>query len=357
MRILSTSHYIDKQYFELEQEHIFKKHPIYMGCKQMVPELGNYFVCQRNSGNVFLIHNASGVEVISNICRHHQALILENAGKINKITCPFHFWQYDLAGTLRKAPNFPGLPCIQLDKTVTHSWENLLFKNQPPAIEIKKKSLLTDFSFEAYRYHNSAILPAAYNWKIFIDNYLDDYHIPAIHPGLKNLVDLNNLEWEFSLSFSAQRIGIKNKILQSTSEHFNGWKNLIQEIEQSNIQPKAASVMWILIYPGTMIEVYPYMLTVSTLTPISCDETINHVDFFYPNFILDNYPEYPDVSQSSYFETAKEDDKICTAIQHGREELFKQKQNDSGWLQPKLEAGINQFHEFWFNAIQHAETQ
>jgi len=187
--------------------------------------------------------------------------------------------------------------------------------------------------------------------KSSIDNYLDDYHIPAVHPGLKTLVDIHELEWEFSQSHVVQRIGIKQTSPQHASVAFQKWHGLIHQIQEQSIVPMASGITWILIYPTTMIEVYPYMITLSTLKPISVDLTVNHVDFFYPESVLTQFPDYAQISQAAYCEIAHEDDVLCKSIHAGRRTLYEQNKNDSGLCHQTLEAGIHHFHHYWYAAM------
>ena len=36
-----------------------------------------------------------------------------------------------------------------------------------------------------------------YNWKTFIEVYLEDYHVAPFHPGLGNFVTCDDLTWQF----------------------------------------------------------------------------------------------------------------------------------------------------------------
>ncbi len=45
-----------------------------------------------------------------------------------------------------------------------------------------------------------------YNWKTFIEVYLEDYHVGPFHPGLGNFVTCDDLQWELGKQlFGANR--------------------------------------------------------------------------------------------------------------------------------------------------------
>ncbi len=66
-------------------------------------------------------------ELLSNVCRHRQSLMLKGRGKAQNIICPFHRWTNDTQGQLLGAPHFPANPCLHLDKTALKEWNGLLF--------------------------------------------------------------------------------------------------------------------------------------------------------------------------------------------------------------------------------------
>ena len=74
-----------------------------------------------------LVRNADGIELLSNICRHRQAIMLKGRGNAPNIVCPLHRWTYDLKGELLGAPHFREQPCQSLARTPMQRWNGLLF--------------------------------------------------------------------------------------------------------------------------------------------------------------------------------------------------------------------------------------
>jgi choline monooxygenase len=351
MSKLDVKYYIDELYHEKERHLLFNQLPIYMGCEQMIPVHGNYYVSPRDDNRYTLINNSQGIQAISNICKHHQAILLNNSGHVSNIYCPFHHWKYDLEGKLINAPHFEKIPCVQLNKLDVFKWENLFFKHQAPSIILPKDTLFNHFSFKDYVFHQTIELESNYNWKIFIDNYLDDLHIPVIHSGLRCMVDMKTLKWEFSEHYNIQQLQLKMPITSSKSAAFICWADAILQVQTQHPEIPLYPISWVLIYPSTMIEVYPYMITISTVTPTGPNHCINHVDFLYPKSILEYFPDYPKISQTSYLETAKEDDRLCESIHQGKKMLFNHQEQELGLSHPNLEKGIFYFHQFYKNHL------
>ena len=85
----------------------------------MIPEVGDYkTLAAENEGRV-LVRNQSGIELLSNVCRHRQAIMLNGQGNTKNIVCPLHRWTYQMDGTLLGAPHFDEQPCLNLGKTHT----------------------------------------------------------------------------------------------------------------------------------------------------------------------------------------------------------------------------------------------
>ncbi|MDM9560633.1 aromatic ring-hydroxylating dioxygenase subunit alpha, partial [Bordetella petrii] len=73
---LPVSAYFDEARFAREQELIFKQSSLYVGHQKLVPEVGDWRTLPQEDGGRVLVRNPQGVELISNVCRHRQALML-----------------------------------------------------------------------------------------------------------------------------------------------------------------------------------------------------------------------------------------------------------------------------------------
>ena len=124
---LPVSWYLDERVFELEKKLLFADAPGYVGHALMVPEAGDYYTLEWADHGKMLVHNASGVELMTNACRHRQAIIVEGKGNARNLVCPLHRWTYDMEGTLLGAPHFAENPCRNLFKTPISNWNGLLF--------------------------------------------------------------------------------------------------------------------------------------------------------------------------------------------------------------------------------------
>src|SRR5919112_3346430 len=127
---LSPEWYFDPAIFELEKRLLFERGPGYVGHELMVPNVGDYQTLEWLGNAKALVRNEHRVELLSNICRHRQAVMLRGRGTARNIVCPLHRWTYALDGRLLGAPHFAQNPCLDLAKSHLSSWNGLLFSGQ-----------------------------------------------------------------------------------------------------------------------------------------------------------------------------------------------------------------------------------
>jgi choline monooxygenase len=187
-RIYSSAEVLDH-----EIENIFKKEWICIGRTSEIPEKGDYLSADILDQPVFAIRqDDQSIKVFANVCAHRCAKLLDGCGKTNQIICPYHAWSYKSDGQLIAAP--------YMDKTVDFKvedyrlkevhweiWQGFIYvslnENAEPV-----SSRLSEFEkiIEQYQVENyvhgfscDVIWPA--NWKCFVENYMDAYHIFKVH--------------------------------------------------------------------------------------------------------------------------------------------------------------------------------
>lgn len=349
-RDIKTSWYFDETIYALEQEHLFKPAPYYLGHQSMVPDLGCYHVLERTEQAYMLIHNQQGIQLLSNICRHHQAIMLEDRGSITKIICPIHRWQYNLNGHQTNAPQFSENPCLNLPTMPFTNWKGLIFaENNAILAQLHDIQLPSEVSLEHFTYTNSVSRTYSFNWKVYVDTYLDDYHIGSFHPGLRTLVDCSQIKWRFSNHYSIQTVSNKVAYSKHQPDSFKQWYDAILDINQG-VFPKYDAI-WMLYYPATLIEYFPHLWIITTLKPLGPNLTEYHVDFLYDKKILEQFPDYVAISQDALREVSIEDQRICTLINEGKQRLTEINVNDAGINHVSLEKGIPHFHNYIFTTL------
>ena len=340
---LPVSWYADPAIYALEQKLLFPAAPKYIGHELMAPNRGDFHTLEWMNDAKALVHNQQGIELISNVCRHRQALMLNGRGHANHIVCPLHRWTYNLQGELLGAPHFPENPCLHLNKSSLQNWNGLLFESKRDiAKDLAKLGCKQDFDFTGYMLDHVMVEEYSFNWKTFIEVYLEDYHVGPFHPGLDQFVDCENLNWEFGDWYSVQTVGIKPALKKSGSPVYQRWQQQVMQYSQE-LSPKYGAI-WMVYYPFLMIEWYPHVLVVSHLIPRGVDACTNVVEFYYPEDIALFEREFIEAQQAAYEETAVEDKEICQRMHDGRRALFAQGIDERGPYQHPMETGLEHFH-------------
>jgi choline monooxygenase len=326
---LQVSSYFDPATYQAEQQRIFSNAPKYVGHSLAVPNVGDYYALPQEGEGRVLMHTPDGrggsrLELISNICRHRQAVMLHGRGHQEQSNYALQSWnglQFDAASTQR----------TDLNK---------LFKGMKAA---------KDLDFSGYVFHRAIQHECAYNWKTFIEVYLEDYHVGPFHPGLGQFVACDELQWEYGANWSVQTVGVADKLGKPGSDVYQKWHDAV--LNYRGGQPPAHGAIWLTLYPTVMVEWYPHVLTVSTLYPQGPQKTLNLVEFFYPEEIAAFEPDFIEAQQAAYMETCEEDDEIALRMDAGRKALMARGDNESGPYQSPMEDGMRHFHQWYVKVM------
>ncbi|QIL44436.1 aromatic ring-hydroxylating dioxygenase subunit alpha [Acidovorax sp. HDW3] len=354
---LPVSSYFDPALFQREVQTLFQPGPRYVGHALNVPQAGDYYALPQESEGRALVHNARGqIELVSNVCRHRQAIMLKGRGNLQgqgkghaggNIVCPIHRWTYAPSGQLLGAPHFAHDPCLDLNNYRLREWNGLLFEDngRDIAADLAAMGERAALSFEGYAFDRVELHECNYNWKTFIEVYLEDYHVGPFHPGLGNFVTCDDLKWQFGQEFSVQTVGVAPSFGKPGSDVYKKWHEVLLKY-QGGEKPQRGAI-WLTYYPHIMVEWYPHVLTVSTLQPLGVNKTLNMVEFYYPEEIVAFEREFVEAQQAAYMETAIEDDEIGERMDAGRQALYQRGDNEVGPYQSPMEDGMQHFHAWY----------
>jgi choline monooxygenase len=188
--------YRDPAVFARERETVFARNWLFLGLAADLAAPGD-FVAETLAGYpVVAVRGEDGaLRAYHNLCRHRAGpLVAEATGNCGKeLVCRYHGWRYALDGRLRSATGFGvaegfdprdfGLVPARIE-----AWRGFLFVNlnldAAPLIETLGP---LDVLFGNRTVPSAALRrrhPIACNWKVYVENYLEGYHIEAVHPAL-----------------------------------------------------------------------------------------------------------------------------------------------------------------------------
>jgi choline monooxygenase len=349
---LSVRTYFDEEVFRAEQRLVFAPSPRYVGHGLSVPEPGDYCTLAQEGEGRVLVHTPQGVQLLSNVCRHRQSIMLRDRGNTRRrIVCPLHRWTYDLQGELVGAPHFAADPCLHLNRYPLQGWNGLLFEAGGRNLEAELAQIgpRAALDFSGYVLDKTELHECRYNWKTFIEVYLEDYHVGPFHPGLGSFVTCADLKWEFGRGHSVQTVGVNRELERPGSDVYRRWHDAVLAYRGGRAPEQGA--IWLTCYPTVMVEWYPHVLVVSTLFPKGPRHTLNLVQFFYPEEIAAFEREFVEANQAAYMETCLEDDEIGERMDAGRLALYERGDDEAGPYQSPMEDGMQHFHAWYRRAM------
>ncbi len=209
--------YTNNEFFELERETVFSNSWTCLGQACSIPNPGDIKPVDFMGIPLVMLRNTNNeVKVFHNVCSHRgNQLVWEFCSNKKVLTCPYHAWSYDLRGNLIGTPHIGGFGKHQTDgfekakhglREVRSSvWLDLVFinpaENQPDfedyiqPLERRIYSLAEHDQFAQLlpaANHGSLELNLNSNWKLCIENNLESYHLPWVHPDLNTISKLED---------------------------------------------------------------------------------------------------------------------------------------------------------------------
>lgn len=189
----------DQDLFDLEMVRVFARSWVWLGDTEDLAQPGDYFTASIGYQSVLVVRTGSGeVKGFLNTCRHRASPVLTAAtGRCKStMTCPYHNWAYDLDGRLVGVPDrqrmYPdGLPMEGYGLVpirIEVAWGKLVFgclshRATPFREWIAPFADRYDrYQIESFqRYPRQLDQTYPINWKAFVENSNDDYHVRFVH--------------------------------------------------------------------------------------------------------------------------------------------------------------------------------
>ena len=219
---LPARYYLDPEIFEREKEAIFYRHWHYIGHLSRLAQAGDYLTLKIGDEPVFVMRGEDGaLRGFYNVCRHRAHELLEGAGRVDAIVCPYHAWTYRSDGSLRHArnahrmPDFDHgafcLPQIRVESFCGFVFVNLDADAAPLAAftegleaSLRARVPLLDELRPVERCVFSSDESIGANWKVVVDNFLECYHCDKAHPDFCDLFEMSAYETETHRWWSGQ---------------------------------------------------------------------------------------------------------------------------------------------------------
>jgi phenylpropionate dioxygenase-like ring-hydroxylating dioxygenase large terminal subunit len=190
--------YTSPAFYRREVERIWRKVWNFVGSVSQIPDPGDYFTLNFAGVPLIVLRDREGkLRAFANTCRHRGSELLDGSGNCRAIVCPYHSWTYELDGRLRGAPEMDqtkdfdksgyGLIPIRID-----TWGGFLFINFDDSAGPLKEFLgdlpekLAPYRLEDMALARRKTYDMACNWKLFVENAKESYHIGTVHRATIN---------------------------------------------------------------------------------------------------------------------------------------------------------------------------
>ena len=186
---VDSARYTEPAWFQVERDRVFTRAWVPAAGAWSLRETGDFVVFEELGRNLLLLRGPEGVRAFENHCRHRGSPLLQGRGRTQGIVCPYHGWSYGLDGGLRGVPLPDGIeaPAQGLRPVETASWGGLHWVNLGSDRSLPEY-LGPDLEQELapYRYEEMVPVQEAWwtlgvNWKAFLENVTDFYHVPFVH--------------------------------------------------------------------------------------------------------------------------------------------------------------------------------
>jgi Rieske 2Fe-2S family protein len=207
--LLPPEAYFSAEWFEREQRLLFGATWHLAASLEELAVAGDYVTIQAGFDPLIVTRGLDGeLRAFHNLCTHRGIQLMAGAGNSRSgLSCPYHAWSFGLDGALRSVPQpeqFPGLDLSTcgLPAASVGEWGGNVYVHPDPqagsidewlgglpgAIGSYRPELLVEVAhFE---------LQAAANWKYFVENHVDVYHLWYLHAQTLSDYNHNVFAWQ-----------------------------------------------------------------------------------------------------------------------------------------------------------------
>jgi len=348
---LASRFYIDPAILEIEKDKIFRRtwqlvgtldHSCgeINGVKKTISDPETFFTTDVAGEPLLVVRDKAGIlRAFSNVCRHRAGPIALGSGCKNVMRCQYHGWTYTLDGQLIGTPDVEGVEFFDrstmgMFPVRLETWEKFIFVNFDQHTEPLSSILgkipeqVHGFQFEGLQFAGRRDYIINCNWKVYVDNYLEGYHIPIAHPGLMREIDYAHYRTDTYRHYSQQFAPIRALKEEDTTLRFYAPGAGLQQ----------ALYFWI--FPNLMLNIYPDNISTNVIVPLSTDKTLTIFEWFFHDVDQSKTREQIDKAIAFSDEVQLEDILLCENVQRG---LYSSTY-DRGRYSVRRENGVHHFH-------------
>ena len=219
-------------------------------------------------------NHESDKHLLSNVCTHRGMVLCQEKKDGKSIQCSYHGRTFQRNGKVKHMPGFENVENFPSES------DNL------PSLSLKEWFGFEFTSFDASKDINSILHPIEQrmdwwlndlnlqhdasrdrewdidaNWILYVDNYLEGFHIPFVHPELNDALAKDGYSTE-CFENAILQIGMANE------------GDVCFDIPDGSVDAgkRIAAYYW-WIYPNMMMNIYPWGVSMNIIVPTSVNKT------------------------------------------------------------------------------------
>jgi choline monooxygenase len=342
---LPASFYFDPEIYAIEKDSIFARTWQVVGHLDQVKNAGDYFTTELIGEPLLIVRGADQrLRAFYNVCRHRAGPAAEGCGSRKLFRCGYHGWTYDLDGSLISATEIEGVEGFRmgdfaLKPVRIEEWVGFVFVNLDPEASPLAQSLgelgaqVQKFPISGMKLFERRTYEMNCNWKTYVDNYLEGYHLPSVHPGLNRELDYNAYTVEPQANYVRQFSPIRGAQVGDASPRRY----------QEPADDLTTDYFWI--FPNWMLNCYPDNISLNIVLPISPDRSLAVFEWYLPEREHGGAAAKASVEFSHQIQI--EDVAICEIVQKN----LQSRSYSRGRFSVKQEKGVHAFHCMYEEAM------
>jgi choline monooxygenase len=337
--------YLDANILLSEKEKIFSRTWQVVGHGSQVANPGDYFTTELMGEPLLLVRGGDAkLRGFYNVCRHRAGPPAEGCGSRKLFRCGYHGWTYGLDGALLSATEIEGVEGFRpqefaLRPVRTEEWFNFVFVNLDPDAHPLRESLgelpaqAEKFPFARMKLFERRTYDMKCNWKTYVDNYLEGYHLPSVHPGLNRELDYNAYAVEPYARHVRQFSPIRG------AQPGDATPRRYPEARDGLVSPLTTDYFWI--FPNWMLNCYPDNVSLNIVLPIEAERSLAIFEWYLPE--NDHGARAAKVAVEFSDQIQLEDVGICETVQKN----LRSRSYSRGRFSVKQEKGVHAFHRMY----------
>ena len=338
---LPSDLYWSKAVFGSEKEKIFSRTWQVVGHVDQVRNPGDYFTTELSNEPLLFVRGADKeLRGFYNVCRHRAGPPAEGCGSRKLFRCGYHGWTFGLDGSLISATEVEGVEGFRAEDfslvpVRTEEWFNLVFVNLDPDAAPVRECLselhqqLEKFAFSEMKLFERRTYDMKCNWKTYVDNYLEGYHLPSVHPGLNRELDYNSYVVEPYSRYVRQFSPIRGSPPGDTApRRYQDARNDL-----------TTDYFWI--FPNWMLNCYPDNVSLNIVLPVEPERSLAIFEWYLPP--KDHSSPAAKASVEFSDQIQLEDVAICETVQKN----LRSRSYSRGRFSTTQEKGVHAFHRMY----------